>query len=109
MRHAMKAVFYTLFVNVMETSYFLWLAYRRYRNWRLVRSLGELQILTRASYVMLIVVPLLAGMWPAVRLVVNQHNKALTDAAALFDRAATRFSEVQLRGASLNSERQAQA
>jgi hypothetical protein len=36
-------------------------------NWRLIRSLGELQILTRISYGMLIIVPLLATLWPGVR------------------------------------------
>ena len=35
-------------------------------EWRFVRALGELQILTRASYVMLAVVPLLAGVWTAL-------------------------------------------
>lgn len=67
----------------------------RLLSWRLVRSLGELQILTRVSYAMLIIVPILAGTWPAVRLVVNQHDKALTEAAAIFDRATTRFFETQ--------------
>lgn len=32
-------------------------------DWRFVRSLGELHILTRASYVMLGIVPILAGVW----------------------------------------------
>jgi hypothetical protein len=32
-------------------------------EWRFARALGELQILTRASYAMLAVVPLLAGVW----------------------------------------------
>lgn len=64
-------------------------------NWRLVRSLGELQILTRASYAMLIIVPLLAGTWPAVRLIVNQQDKALKEAAATFDRATMRFFETR--------------
>jgi hypothetical protein len=70
---------------------------RRFFNWRLVRSLAELQILTKASYVMLILVPLLAGVWPAVRLAVNQYDKSVAEAAAIFDRAATRFAEVQSR------------
>jgi len=34
-------------------------------DWRFVRSFGELQILTRASYAMLVVVPILAGVWTA--------------------------------------------
>jgi hypothetical protein len=52
-------------------------------NWRLIRGFGQLQILTRASYAMLIIVPVLAATWPAVRLVVNQHNKAVREAADL--------------------------
>ena len=35
-------------------------------DWRFVRSLGELPILTRASYAMLAIVPLLAGVWTSV-------------------------------------------
>jgi hypothetical protein len=66
----------------------------RYINWRLVRSLGELQILTRASYITLILVPILAGVWPAVRLIVNQPSKEVTEAATILDRASARFSEV---------------
>ena len=38
---------------------------QRFLNWRLVRGIGELKILTRVSYAMLIVVPILAGTWPA--------------------------------------------
>jgi hypothetical protein len=34
-------------------------------DWRFVRSLGELQILTRVSYAMLVIVPILAGIWNA--------------------------------------------
>jgi hypothetical protein len=35
----------------------------RWLDWQRVRSLGELQILTRASYAMLAIVPILAGVW----------------------------------------------
>src|SRR5262249_23927826 len=37
-------------------------------DWRFVRSLGELQILTRVSYAMLVIVPMLAGVWTALPL-----------------------------------------
>jgi hypothetical protein len=37
-------------------------------DWRFVRSLGELQILTRVSYAMLVIVPILAGVWTALPL-----------------------------------------
>ena len=43
-------------------------------NWRLVRNLGELQILTKISYVTLAVVPVLATLWPGVRYLVNYAN-----------------------------------
>jgi hypothetical protein len=35
-------------------------------DWRFVRSVGELQVLTRVSYVMLFAVPVLAGVWTAL-------------------------------------------
>jgi hypothetical protein len=50
---------------------------RKLLTWQVVRGVGELQILTRASYVMLAVVPLLVGVWPSVRLVINKHNEIL--------------------------------
>lgn len=62
-------------------------------NWRMVRGLGELQILTRASYAMLLIVPILAGTWPAVRLVVNHHNRAVKDATILLERYEAKFNE----------------
>ncbi len=43
-------------------------------TWGLVCNFGELQLLTRASYIMLILVPLLAGLWPSVTAVVNRYN-----------------------------------
>ena len=60
-------------------------------DWRKVRALGELQVLTRASYLMLIFVPLLAGLWPGVRLVVNRYNQAVTDATAALEYASNRL------------------
>ncbi|QDV68015.1 hypothetical protein Poly24_17210 [Rosistilla carotiformis] len=62
-------------------------------NWRMVRALGELQILTRASFALLVIVPVLAGTWPAVRLVVNHHNRAVRDATTLLERSETEFIE----------------
>ena len=47
---------------------------RRQFTWGFVRNFGELQLLTRASYIMLILVPLLAGLWPSVTTVVNRYN-----------------------------------
>lgn len=62
-------------------------------NWRIVRSIAELQILTRASYITLILVPLLAGLWPTVRLVFNQHNKAAIAATSALDDSSNKFSK----------------
>jgi hypothetical protein len=87
-----------MFSSLLELQFELiqsLLAMRRYANWRFVRSLAELQILTRASYAMLIIVPLLAGGWPAVRLLVNQHNKAVTEAALIFDRSSDRIAAIE--------------
>lgn len=36
-------------------------------NWGTVRAIGNLQILTKVSYAMLVLVPLLAAIWPQVR------------------------------------------
>lgn len=47
-------------------------------TWAFVRSFGELQILTRASFIMLLVVPLLAGLWPTVKVIVNRYNQSLS-------------------------------
>jgi len=66
--------------------------YRRVRNalnWRLVRGLGQLQILTRVSYVTLVLIPLFATLWPLVRGFVNQHNQAIAEASRLLDAASS--------------------
>lgn len=40
-------------------------------DWTVVRALGGLQLLARASYITLVVAPLLAGMWPGIRSIIN--------------------------------------
>jgi hypothetical protein len=50
---------------------------RQSLTWQLVRGVGELQFLTRASYAMLAVVPLLASTWQSVRLLINGHDAVL--------------------------------
>ncbi|MEM7441278.1 MAG: hypothetical protein AAF393_16925 [Pseudomonadota bacterium] len=47
-------------------------------TWATVRSFGELQILTRASYIMLLVAPLMAGLWPTVKVLINRYNQSLS-------------------------------
>jgi len=43
-------------------------------SWRKIRGLGELQILTKASYIMIIVVPVLVAFWPGVQRTVSFYN-----------------------------------
>lgn len=50
---------------------------RRWMSWSLVRVVGEMQILTRASYTMVIVVPLLAGLWPLVGAAISRYYDIL--------------------------------
>lgn len=60
-------------------------------GWNFVRSLGELQVLTRASYIMLIVVPLLAGLWPGVTVVVNRFNDSVITATQKLEIASDKL------------------
>jgi len=60
-------------------------------NWQRVRGFGELQVLTRASYIILFFVPVLAGLWPGVKLVVNQYNKAVTDSRVALEFASEKL------------------
>jgi hypothetical protein len=46
-------------------------------TWQVARSVGEIQFLTRASYVALFLVPILAGVWQSVRVHVNSHNEQI--------------------------------
>lgn len=68
-----------------------WNRILNFANWRFIRGVADLQILTKISYVMLVAVPLLAGTWPAVRLVVNQHNRAVEQATEVMDEATKSF------------------
>jgi len=61
-------------------------------GWNLVRVLGELQVLTKASYVTLIIVPLLAGMWPAVAVVVNRYNDSIKTATQKLEIASEKIN-----------------
>ena len=81
--------------NFVQLLAFLGRRILNFLNWRLIRAIGQLQILTRASYIMLLVVPLLAGMWPAVRVYVNQHNKKAAELTITVEQAKARFDETQ--------------
>lgn len=61
-------------------------------NWQKVRTLGELQVLTKASYLVLVLVPILAGLWPGVKIFVNQYNQAVTDSRAALEFASERLN-----------------
>ena len=60
-------------------------------NWQKVRGFGELQILTRASYLMLILVPMLAALWPAVHYSVSRYNHAVVDTRDALENAAVKL------------------
>ena len=64
----------------------------RWFDWSHVRALGNLQILTRASYLSLLLVPVLAGIWPGVRIAVNRLNQAMERAAVDVDAAAEKLA-----------------
>ena len=70
--------------NIRQTPIFTWV-------W--LRGIGQLQILNRVSIVLLIVVPMLAATWPAVRAVVNRYNHAAIRAQAALDVSAARIDE----------------
>ncbi len=59
----------------------------RLLNWEKIRAFGELQILTKASYIALILVPIIAGLWPSVRVAINHYNKAATEASIILEQA----------------------
>lgn len=60
----------------------------RFVTWKGIRNVGELHILTRASYLMLGIVPMLAALWPGVRVVVNRYNDVVTDSTAALERTS---------------------
>ncbi|MBT3193251.1 MAG: hypothetical protein HN341_11915 [Verrucomicrobia bacterium] len=75
-------------------------------NWGVVKALGQLTVLTRASYMMLIIVPIMAGIWPGVRTVLNRYNQAVTDTTMLMDTATQRL-DISAERLKLISERRA--
>lgn len=57
-------------------------------TWQKVRSVGGLQILTKASYVMLALVPILAGVWQGVKVWAGQSRQEVSQAVRDLDHAA---------------------
>lgn len=45
-------------------------------DWKLVRSIGSLQAFTKASYLALVIVPIIAAMWGPARLAIALYNDA---------------------------------
>lgn len=64
-------------------------------NWRFIRGLGELQILTRASYIMIVFVPIIASMWPAVRSFVNDYNRIIEHTQAATDKVYAKIQTIK--------------
>lgn len=46
-------------------------------GWRLPKIIADLSLLTRTSYLMLVIVPLLAGIWPGVSSYINSYNSTI--------------------------------
>jgi hypothetical protein len=64
---------------------------RRDFDWTRVRKFGELQILTRVSYLALVAVPLLAGGWTVLAAFMHRTEAAIAEAAETFDVSAERL------------------
>jgi hypothetical protein len=61
------------------------------QGWEGVRAVGEFRILTRASYSTLVIVPLLAALWPAVRVVIATYDESRHTTADSLRRGADEF------------------
>lgn len=65
--------------------------FSRYVNWDKLRAFGQYEILSRASLSLLILIPILAGLWPAVRLAINRYNYAASTATKLLQSASEKL------------------
>ena len=64
-------------------------------GWIFVRSIGELHLLTKASYVMLAFVPVLASLWWfVIRDFIDDYNKYLDRSATMFEEKAQNLRRV---------------
>ena len=59
-------------------------------TWQKVRSVGGLQILTKASYTMIALVPILAGVWQGVKVWAIQSKQEVSQAVKDLDHATER-------------------
>jgi hypothetical protein len=44
-------------------------------NWQVIRTIGELQVLTKMSYATLVIVPTLATLWPGMKSSIEAFNQ----------------------------------
>lgn len=86
----------SLLAPILERSRSVLAVLQRAPRWTGVRRLASFHLLTRASYAALLAVPLLASLWPAVRILVNQHNRGVTEASQLLSVSAARLENAVL-------------
>ncbi|CAN5615390.1 hypothetical protein BH23PLA1_BH23PLA1_38260 [soil metagenome] len=66
----------------------------RWCDWNRVRAVGELHVLTKATYTALLVVPLVAGGWQTMRVVLNGVHHSVREARQEFDASAIQLREL---------------
>jgi hypothetical protein len=88
----LKTTVLSFFKDVADETSSMINAFFNVFSWRLVRAYGALTILTRASYAMLVIVPLLAGAWPAVQTLVNASEQRLVNVSDRLTKSAERLS-----------------
>lgn len=69
-------------------------------DWRLVRGLGQLHILNRASLILVIIVPILADIWPTVRHTMAWYDGTLTQIQESLGQIVNHLPERRLRASS---------
>jgi len=60
----------------------------RWFDWNRVRSVGELHVLTKATYTALLVVPIVAGTWRTVRVFLDGVHQSVREVKQEFDASA---------------------
>lgn len=73
----------------------LWHVLRIKTHWGIVRSVGELAILSRISLSALVVVPILAGLWPAIRAGVQRYSQLHWHEGVLFRLSRATFGHYE--------------
>ena len=59
--------------------------------WTNIKSMAKLEILTRASYLLLITIPLLAALWPGVKVIINQYNDSINKTVSILEYSTARL------------------